>query len=55
MGGFVTVQSKVGVGSKFIISLELEALDKSIIQKDSDHSFKNNEDIYSKNIIQNFK
>ena len=53
MGGFVTVQSKVGVGSKFIIALELEALDKS--QNNSDHSFKTNEEIYSKNIIQNFK
>ncbi len=27
MGGNVTVQSKVGVGSKFIIELEMQAID----------------------------
>jgi signal transduction histidine kinase len=27
MGGGVTVQSKVGIGSKFIIELEMQALD----------------------------
>ena len=28
MGGNITVHSKVGVGSKFIIELEMEALDQ---------------------------
>jgi signal transduction histidine kinase len=28
MGGSVSVKSKVGVGSKFIIELDMEALDK---------------------------
>jgi hypothetical protein len=31
MGGNVKVESKVGVGSKFIIELELDALDQKIL------------------------
>ena len=54
MGGNVTVKSEVGVGSKFIIALELEAQDQLDIYKNSDQGFQNFKDIYSQNIIQNF-
>lgn len=54
MGGNVRVKSKVGVGSKFIIEFEMEALDqipcrliKSLQQSINDN--------YTENINKNFK
>lgn len=51
MGGNVKVQSKVGVGSKFIIQLEMHAFEQISATSDSQKSIK---ELYPETIINNF-